>query len=499
MRNHTMEKVIVFLFACCLLLLPTANCFSQGYTIKGKIKGLSDTVCYFGNHYGDKNYVKDTVRVDKEGNFVFKGKEKLPGGIYLIVPPSKKYFEILIDKEQNFSFETDTSSKMVERMEIKGSEDNILFYKYINFISEQGNKAEPMRKRMEKLKAPPPPEGGNTGDTSAKIPPSGGRGADSLKILQEKITAIDKEVKKYQDNIIKEHPESFLTTILKAQKDVDVPETPILPNGRKDSLFPYFYYKNHYWDNIPLSDDRLLRSPMFHNKLKYYLDKVVVQHPDSIIKETDMLISKTNGNKETFKYIVWYATTTYETSPIMGMDAVFVHLVENYYATWKAYWVDSTQNQKIIHRGLTLKPLLLGKHAPPMIMQDTLDKNISLYEVKSKYTIVVFWDPDCGHCQKVVPKLKEVYDTKLKAKGVTVYAVDMENMEDKWRKFIREKNLNFINVRDKYKQYYLRQMYDIYSSPVIYILDENKRIKAKRIDVDQIDGFIDHLEKIGSL
>lgn len=472
-----MRKIFYILISA----LSSLHSFSQGYFIKGKIKGLRDTVVYLGNHYGNKQYVKDTTKVDKDGNFVFEGNKKLDGGIYLIVLPNKKYFEIIIDKEQNFYIETDTSSEMAERMKIKGSEDNIAFYKYIRFISEQHKKADPIRKRIQKI---------NEDTLAAKTTKK-----DSLKMLQDKISEIDKEVKKYKENYIKANPGTFFSVILKAQDDVEIPEAPILPNGRKDSSFPYRYYKTHYWDNVPLSDDRLLRSPILHNKLKYYLDKVVVQHQDSIIKESDMLVEKTAGNKETFKYVVWYITTTYETSQIMCFDAVFVHMVEKYYVTWKAYWVDSVQNQKIIHRGMTLKPLLCGKPAPPIIMQDTLNRNVSLYEIKSKYTIVVFWDPDCGHCQKIVPKLNEVYNSKLKAKGVTIFAVDIEDAEDKWKNFIREKNLNFINVRDKYRQYYLRQLYDIYSSPVIYLLDENKRIKGKRLDVDQLEGFIDFLDK----
>lgn len=473
-----MKSIFLLIF----LASGIATSFAQsGYSIKGKIKGLRDTLVYLGNHYGNKQYVKDTTWVDKEGNFVFAGEKKLDGGIYLIVLPNKKYFEILIDKEQNFSFETDTTAEQVENMKIKGSEENTAFYKYLRFISQQHKKADPIRQRISKI---------NEDTLAAKTSKK-----DSLKILQDKITAIDNEVKKYKSDYIKANPGTFLSVIFKAQDEVEVPEAPILPNGRKDSLFPYRYYKAHYWDNVSLSDDRLLRSPIFHNKLKYYLEKVVIQHQDSIIKETDKLVEKTAGNKETFKYVVWYITTTYETSQIMCFDAVFVHMVEKYYVTWKAYWVDSVQNQKIIHRGMTLKPLLCNKPAPPMIMQDTLDKNISLYEVKAKYTVVVFWDPDCGHCQKVVPKLNEAYNSKLKAKGVAVYSVDIEDIDDKWRKFIREKNLNFINVHDKYKQYYLRQLYDIYSTPVIYLLDENKRIKGKRLDVDQIEGFIDFLEK----
>ena len=57
-----------------------------------------------------------------------------------------------------------------------------------------------------------------------------------------------------------------MAAIFKAQKDPVIPETPTLPNGRKDSLFSYRYYKDHFWDNIPPSDDRLLRTPIFHVK-----------------------------------------------------------------------------------------------------------------------------------------------------------------------------------------------------------------------------------------
>ncbi|MEK6614789.1 MAG: thioredoxin-like domain-containing protein [Bacteroidota bacterium] len=468
----------VVILSSVFCLLSSAQ---DGYSIKGKIKGWHDTVCYLGNHYGNKQYVKDTTKIDTDGNFVFKGKKKLDGGIYLIVLPNKVYYEILIDKEQNFYAETDTA-KMITNMRIKGSDDNTMFYKYLTFISQKGKEKEPLIKRFSKIRD----------DSLAAVTTK----KDSLIILQDKISAIDQDVETYKKNFIKEHPASFLSTIFKAQTDPVVPDTPLLPNGRKDSTFPYRYYKEHYWDNIPLSDDRLLRTPIFHGKLKYYFDKVIMQHPDSIIKESDILIFKTNGNKEMFKYIVWYMTLTYETSSIMGMDAVFVHEVEQYYVTQKAFWVDSIQIQKVVHRGLTLKPLLLEKSAPPIIMQDSTDKNISLYEVKAKYTVLIFWDPDCGHCQKVLPKLKDAYDKTLKSKGVEVFAVDIEDDAAKWKKFIVDKKMNWINTHDKYKQYYLRQLYDIYSTPVIYLLDENKRIKAKRIDVDQLDGFIDHLEKV---
>lgn len=464
-----------------LILLSYANSFSQnGYQIKARIRGWHDTVCYLGNYFGKYNSIKDTTRIDKDGNFSFSGKEKLPGGIYLLVFPNKSWLEILIDKEQNITLEADTG-KLVETMKTKGSKENDMFYTYLKFISQKQKEAEPLRKRIAKIN-----EDSLARTTTKK---------DSIKILQDKVTAIEKDVEKYKEDVIVKYPESFLTVIFKAQKDPVVPETPTLPNGRKDSLFSYRYFKDHFWDNIPPADDRLLRTPIFHMKLKHFFDKVIVQDPDSINKESDILVAKTKGNKETFKYIVWYLTTTYENHSIMGMDAVFVHQVENYYVTKQAYWVDTVTNEKIIHRALTIRPLLLGKPAPSIIMQDTLDKNVSLLDLKAKYTVLAFWDPDCGHCQKVMPKLRDEYEKKLKAKGVKVYAVDIESNLEKWKKFIIDNKMDWINVHDKYNQYPLRQLYDIYSTPVIYLLDENKKIKAKRIDAEQLDGYIDFLEK----
>lgn len=475
-----MFRKFFLLFTSYFLLLTSS--FSQGYLLKGKIKGWHDTVCFLGNHFGNKQYVKDTVRIDHSGNFAFKGKEKLPGGIYLVVLPNKVYFEIIIDKEQDFSFETDTAN-FTKNMKVKGSEENILFYKYLNFISDKQKDAETMQKLVKNLKK----------DSVAALQQVK---KDSIKLVQEKLGKIDKEVEKYKMDFIKDHPDKFLSVVFKAQKDVDVPEAPLLPNGKKDSTFGYRYFKEHYFDNLNLSDERLLRTPVYHMKLKYYFDKLVLQHPDSIIKEADMLTEKAQGNKETFKYLVYYATYTYETSSIMGMDAVFVHEVEKYYMTKQAYWIDSVQMQKIVHRAQILKPLLLGKSTPPLVLQDTMGKDIFLYAIKANYTILFFWDPDCGHCQKIAPKLKELYDKIKQTKGVEVYGVCIEQEEVKWKKFIREKKLNWLNVRDQYKQYYLREMYDIYSTPVIYLLDDKKIIKAKRIDVDQVEGFIDHLEKV---
>jgi peroxiredoxin len=445
-----------------------------GYTIKITAKGLKEgSTCLLANYFGGSQYIQDSAKVDAKGEAIFKGAVKWPQGIYLFVPPNKKYFDFVMDEGQNFSLETDTLD-YVKYMKVKGSDENKYFYDYQLFMASKQKEIEPLREQLKKIK----------------------NSKDSTKTIQDKINQVDKDVKEYKLNIRKTKPKSFLSQIFKAMEEPQIPEAPMLPNGKKDTLFAYHYYKTHFFDLLDFSDDRLLRTPIFHAKMNQYMESLTPQTPDSINIATDYVVGKGRANPEVFKYLVNWLTYKYESSKIMGMDAVFVHMVEQYYVTKQVTWVDSTQAYKVINRGYTLLPLLLGKQAPPINMPDSTGKYVSLYDVKAKYTIVIFWDHDCGHCKKEVPKLAELYK-KVKSKGVEVYAIETEDKPNDWKKFIRENDLKWINVHepDEYNRAVTKKIYDIYSTPVIYLLDENKVIRAKRIDVEQLGNFIDILEK----
>jgi peroxiredoxin len=175
----------------------------------------------------------------------------------------------------------------------------------------------------------------------------------------------------------------------------------------------------------------------------------------------------------------------------MGMDAVFVGLVEDYYKSGQAFWADSVLTFKITDRARVLKPLLLGKKAPNVVLADTSGNMQSLWNVNAKYTVLCFWDPDCSHCKKVVPKLKEWYAAN-KNKGIEVFAACTETEEQKWKKFIRDNQLDWINVADIQLRNHFRSVYDISSTPVIYMLDKNKVIFAKKMGVEQMSEILDN-------
>jgi peroxiredoxin len=468
-----MNKVTILLFALLFSINTVFAKDKEAYNIKIKINNISNTECYMGYHFAEKQYVSDTLKVDAKGNMIFSGTKPLDGGIYLVVTPNKKYFEVIIAGETEFSLETDTLD-FVKNMKVKGSKENEWFYAYLNYMNDKSKLLEPLNKKYETLKA----------------------NKDSAEAIRAKMSKIDKEVKEYKVNFMKEHPESFLAKIFRTSQDPEVPEAPKLANGRTDSTFAYKYFKSHFFDGVDFSDARLLRTPLIYNKYKQYLEKLTYQIPDSIAEACIYIIEKAKANKEVFKYTVVYTTSAYESSKIMGMDAVFVRLVEEYYNTGQAFWADSTLMFKISDRARVLKPLLLGKKAPNLLLYDDKNQLQPLWGVKAKYTVLCFWDPDCSHCKKTVPQLADIYHKSLKAKGFEVYGVCTETEEAKWHKFIEDNKLDWINVADINLHNHFRSVYDISSTPVIYILNEKKEIIAKKLGVEQIEEFTDNYMKM---
>ncbi|HET6225473.1 MAG TPA: redoxin domain-containing protein [Bacteroidia bacterium] len=465
-------RVLPFLLLSSLLL---AKGDPEGASIKITVKGFKEgTTCNLVNYYGDQYFITDSAKVGANGEMLFNPSTKYPEGIYFLLPPERrKYFDFIIDKNQHFTMETDTLD-CVAKMKVKGSEENEFFYDYQRFMMTEGKIAEPLRAALKSTK-----------------------NKDSIKLITEKIQKIDAEVRSFRDIYAKNHPESFVVKLFKSNEEVDIPQPPLLPNGKIDSLFQFRYYKTHFFDNIDFNDERMLRTPFFHPKIKQYLENLNSPVPDSLNSACDYLVEKGRNNTEVFKYLVYWLTLHYESSKIMGQDAIFVHMVKKYYMTHQAYWVDSTQLEKIVERALTLEPILIGKKAPPITMLDSINKPSSLYDLKGKYIVVVFWDEDCGHCQKEIPKLKELYDTKLKEMGVRVYAIATEEKPGAWKKFILTHKLDWINVHqpDDYKRAVIKKIYDIQTTPYIYLLDENKIIKAKHMDVEQLGELIDAIEK----
>jgi len=94
------------------------------------------------------------------------------------------------------------------------------------------------------------------------------------------------------------------------------------------------------------------------------------------------------------------------------------------------------------------------------------------------------------------PVLKELYNSKLKSMGVTVVAANIKKDVDKWKKYVKEQELNWVNLADPHVRSNFRYEYNLETTPIIYVLDDQKKIIAKKLDVDQLEDFIKKQQEI---
>lgn len=450
----------------------------DGYKIKVKFTDKSDSLVYLAHYFGKPLptiYKTDSARFDKNGVATLESNEPILGGIYIIMLSDKAtYFEFLLDNGADMSI-TATASKLPAGLVIKNSPENERFQEYITYLQNFGEQQKSLQAEM------------NNAKTSQ----------DTLSI-RERAKEQSQALMTYRRNYTKQYPNTLLSNILKAIETPQVPEGDhFLEDGQKDTTFAYRYYKSHYWDGFDFKDDRLIHTPIYEAKLDEYFNKLVVPVSDSMEKEANWLLQQTRGQKELFKYTLWWLTRNAETSKIMGMDEVFVYLVENYYMKGDAYWLENDALEKYYERARKIAPNLIGNVAPEIKMQDIKGKSIPLSSVKGKYIVVAFWDPTCGHCMKEIPALDSLYTKELKKRGVKVYSIKTEGPEDKWQEVIKTHPgmEEWYNVYDPTNTSDFRSKYDIYSTPTIYLLDENRIIRGKRLDHSNILEVIEMLEK----
>ena len=281
--------------------------------------------------------------------------------------------------------------------------------------------------------------------------------------------------------------------IFNASKEPEIPET-LKGSSVEQRKRAYQYYKNHYWDNIALDDPRILKTPVFHNKVDNYFNQVAPKHPDSIIVEIDRVMEKCAGNDPVYEYLAWYFTANFESAGIMGYDKIFVHMVDRYFRDNKHDWVSETMYENLLDRADRIKPLLLGNYAPELVLIDTSNKFRSLYELDRDYVVIFFWTTTCSECKKELKHLEDLYDShKL---DMEIFAVNTDTSLTKWKDYIQNSARGWMHVngtRSISKDYHI--LYDIYKTPTLFIIDRNKKIIAKHLAAEQIIGFVEKHEK----
>jgi len=394
---------------------PAVN--AQGHSIQISLKPYQNTKIYIGTNYGNSRVLADSAILNDKSEGVFESSKKLTPGIYFVVSP--KYailFDFLVDENQKFKIIADTTN--LTDVTIIGSKENDIFKNYSKSMNEIGAQLGEIEKAFKSAT--------NAGDSTT---------------LVNKYNDKKKELNDNRQAIMKGQPNSMTAYLLNVMQRPDVPAIPIV-NGKADSTYPFYYVKNHFWDNVVFNDNRLVRTPFFEAKLDEYFKNYVSREPDSIIEEVQYMLTVAKTGNEIYPFLLFKFTNKYITPEFMGQDKVFLHIYQNFFAKGDTTLLNEASKKSITERAYSMMANQLGLAAPPLVINDITDKKISLYDIVSPYTFVAFWDPTCSHCKVEIPRVDSFYKAIWSKLNVKVLSVNINFKElTAWKTFIKENKL----------------------------------------------------------
>ena len=254
-----------------------------------------------------------------------------------------------------------------------------------------------------------------------------------------------------------------------------------------------FAQNQHFWDGIEAFDGPTDENPILASQIDFYFDKLVAPLPDSITLEINRLIDRTNDNIDLRDFILWHLLERYRHPEYMSQDQVFVYLYDEYFSQLEIKDLNETNLMMIRDKAEHLRRLALFNMTPDFKINDSLN----LYSLGSEYTVIFLFDHDCDVCQL---EMRDLDSVCAEHPEITVLAIDMnlDNVADSSTDSsggfeIRPKgngdlksHIQHHRITNPSELIALSDAYDIEATPLIYVLDRDKRIIAKKIRAKQI-------------
>jgi len=418
--------------------------------------------------YTDQNYLAAKAAIDPQGRFVFQGAEAYKPGFYFIVLPDQSNIQLMMDRDQQFKLTT-TAGRLSEDLQVEGCLETQLFYENRNYERVQNPKFTSVNQRL-------------------KAAQEGTAAYDQIKAEQDVLVA---ERKAHIAGLQEQYPNSLFVKFKAAGQNPDLADIRNA-DGSLNSQAQISIYRQQFWDMVDFSDIRLLYTPVISNKLKRYMKELTAQSADSLKVSSSQLINKVLNYPEYYQYFANWIMLEYEPDKTTLMDpqALFVHMVNNYFTYDRAFWSDSTEIYAIQLRAHEMGQSLVGQKGPDVRAQDPSGNFRAISDIKSPYIVVYLFDPNCDNCAIETPKLVQ-FSRQAKSRGVEVFSIALNTNDAEWKAYIAKNGMQqWVNVFDPTNKA-IYATYFVDHTPEIYVLNPERTIIGKNLKTEQIQTVID--------
>ncbi len=252
----------------------------------------------------------------------------------------------------------------------------------------------------------------------------------------------------------------------------------------------------HYWDRFDFSNERLISRPEITEQA--FVDYIhILQNYVSFEDAKKSLHYTLKKMKENDAMHAYFASLfekyLYEpNSPFRNEEFYLVVLKQ----LIKSSSLSKEEKSKYKFQLSMANKNRVGKKAANFNYTLASGETLSLYSIKSDYLLLIFFDPECSTCDAVIRQIKESESvnnamkmnspTRTMLTVLTVYPGENLNV---WLDYLPQLPAEWTNAYDQGMVITKKNLYDINTYPILYLLDKNKKVILKDPPVEAVDGF----------
>jgi peroxiredoxin len=260
------------------------------------------------------------------------------------------------------------------------------------------------------------------------------------------------------------------------------------PDNWRDSIIAA-----HYFDYFNPADSFYLHTNILPEKMDIYLQLVTnkrdaygqpVHNEMDEAKAAGVFLDKT-GDASTPQYD--YCLRDFlKRFDKQHKEQAFLYLYDNYLKTSKSDCGEENNNWKWARTKAELyKGLQIDTQAPDFVLD--VNTGLHVYAIQSPEILLLFYASWCPHCGEEIPKIKQITDSLL-GKELTIVAISLDTSKTAWNNFVNKNQLlSWLHYSEwkSWKSAVVKQ-YNVYATPTMFLLNEDKKIIAKPISAAEL-------------
>ncbi len=234
-----------------------------------------------------------------------------------------------------------------------------------------------------------------------------------------------------------------------------------------------------------------------YDSISKWLDSLDGLPVEAICARTDSLISQ-SGDDLSRARVAAICYDRYQNSPIMGYEAVAVHIADRYFLSGTLEWPEEDGKLAMEIFAEFNRSSLVGALAPDLTMENIEGGVTSVMEnPDGEYTcrILYFYDTHCSNCRTLSARLSS-FLSSYEGERIRFYAIYTQSDRESWQQYARtffevgNPSVEVINLWDPEAQTGYHRLYNVISTPQLFFVDRTGTIAGRRLDCDALQELL---------